>query len=241
MALMTGLIALLLAAGAADEGDDPRGCKAAAGGVHWLTLGNQGARQGEAVSILPFKAGDFPGAEQLVDPLCYDNWTVEPAGAGQISDDRRSIRIAQDAPVGETLLVRATIGEVDTRGRTRIIAREAVSLAGVWKETSAGPDCPATDPVLTELVFTAEGTFSVTWRPFEVYKDYWGPYSFDAASGRLVMTMEGGNHRPSGVDLEGQARLEGKDLVIEGVFFGAPAGAMQVTRAPCALRFTKGR
>ena len=236
--MTTALLMLLLSAGGADEADPP-GCKTAAGGFHFLSMGAEGARQGATIRVVALKAGDFPGAERMVDGRCYQDWTIEPAGAGRMSDDRRFLFVADDAPAGETIRVRARIGEVEASGKARILSRQAVSLAGVWKETSSGPDCPATDPPLTELVFTAEGTFSVTWRPFEVYKDYWGPYSFDPGSRRLVMTMEGGNHRPASVDLEGVAWLDGDTLVIEDVFFGAPAGTTQVTRAPCALRFSK--
>ena len=54
-----------------------------------------------------------------------------------------------------------------------------------------------------ELEFRADGTFSVTWVPFETYRDYWGRYTLDLRTGRLNLQVETGNYVPPDVDGDG--------------------------------------
>jgi hypothetical protein len=94
------------------------------------------------------------------------------------------------------------------------------------------------DPI-GELVFDADGTFSVTWFPFEVYKDYWGSYTFDLATGAISLAIEGGNWIPPDFLLlkerHPRFRVEGGVLFLDGLWLGTPAGGNPVTR--CGHRF----
>lgn len=100
-------------------------------------------------------------------------------------------------------------------------------LVGTWTEVTptacqqAAHDTAAV--ALGELKFAADGTFQVTWVPFETYVDYWGIYRHDPASGALVMGATSGNHLRADMRLKGTARIDpdGK-LQIAGVFFGTP-------------------
>ncbi len=58
-----------------------------------------------------------------------------------------------------------------------------------------------------ELKLTAGGEFDVTWQPFEAYRDYWGTYTYDAATRRLVLTVTE-ESRAEGLDLDSEARLQ---------------------------------
>ncbi len=53
-----------------------------------------------------------------------------------------------------------------------------------WKLCTPAPSLPAgsIDPPVEELLFNPDGTFSVTWTPFERYRDYWGHYKYSVVT-----------------------------------------------------------
>ena len=59
---------------------------------------------------------------------------------------------------------------------------------------------------MRELVFTGGNEISVTWTPFEVYKDYWGRYTDDPDTGAFNFEIEGGNQFPGDMVTEGRLR-----------------------------------
>jgi hypothetical protein len=84
---------------------------------------------------------------------------------------------------------------------------ESNPLVGYWREQSQ-VDCSSgasvvPDDLIHELRFHADGRFSVTWYPFELYVDYWGTYTFDVSRGAIELTVEHGNHVPVNLDLTG--------------------------------------
>ncbi|MFN7165003.1 MAG: hypothetical protein ACK4P2_09325, partial [Hyphomonas sp.] len=71
-----------------------------------------------------------------------------------------------------------------------------------------------------ELIFHPDGTFSLTWTPFEIYKDYWGAYTFE--DGRLHLSPEDGNHIPADAAFAGTAEVAGGALRLAPGLFGSP-------------------
>ncbi|HYE47665.1 MAG TPA: hypothetical protein VEA44_18000 [Caulobacter sp.] len=222
--------ALLTLAGCATPLVEPPGptpskadCSEATPGYYWLTTAPDPARQGGELLVSVWRAGQFPGSETLVPTACLSDWQISHP-AVRPTPDGVVLKIAPDAPVGTAVKISAAIADGRATGGFTIVGAKEVSLAGTWTQTATA-DCPVGSAPIGELTFTAEGRFSVTWIPFEAYKDYWGPYRFNAATGTLGMQMEGGNHQPADVDLQGRARL-GADgvLRIEDVNFGAPRG-----------------
>jgi hypothetical protein len=106
---------------------------------------------------------------------------------------------------------------------------DACPLVGMWREVAAiecesGTEFESTIPI-DELIFDAYGRFSVTWRPFETYRDYWGTYELDLEALRITMTITGGNAIPEAPDLVG--RIEFADdgsVVLDDIYFGPPTG-----------------
>ena len=71
----------------------------------------------------------------------------------------------------------------------------APTLAGKWSQVREACNGHA----IGEVIFRPDGTFAVTWAPFETYVDYWGTYRFDPGTGELALTPDGGNFVPADV------------------------------------------
>jgi hypothetical protein len=80
--------------------------------------------------------------------------------------------------------------------------------------------CLVTEPV-GELEFSPGNRFAVTFRPFETYRDYWGRFEFDPATGKLKLIVEGGNFVPDVLDLEGEADVSAGALVLRNLYLGS--------------------
>jgi hypothetical protein len=192
-----------------------------AGVYHYLEISPTSARQGAEITLIPIQVRG-PGSER--EPTdCISHWHVDPA-LGRLSADRRTLRIAADAKPGAELVISYQAGGSAVTRSMRVVGRDEIVLTGL-RGQRAVEGCTMQVPV-GELEFREDGTFAVTYRPFETYKDYWGRYLFDPSSGALKMTIEGGNYRPADADLEGRAHFDpaGK-LVLEDVFLGQPGGA----------------
>lgn len=84
---------------------------------------------------------------------------------------------------------------------------------------------------IEELVFHADGSFSVTWTPFEVYRDYWGTYTYDLETGSIDLEVTGGNHVPQVVCLHDCTfHVEDGTLRLQNLWLGCPLDGN------CALR-----
>lgn len=188
--------------------------------AHYLEVSPTLARQGADITLIPMQARG-PGTER--EPAsCISQWQVDPA-LGQLSAARRTLHVAADARPGAELVISYKAGGSDVRRSMRVVGRNEIVLTGI-RGQSAVEGCTLQTPV-RELEFREDGTFAVTYAPFESYRDYWGRYQFDPATGALKMTIDGGNYRPGDVDLEGKAHFDaaGK-LVLEDVYLGQPSG-----------------
>lgn len=127
------------------------------------------------------------------------------------------------------------------QGRTLIFATALASacatapivpssaLVGRWRQ--AETDCGVAIDV-RELEFRADGWFSVTWRPFETYRDYSGRWSFNQGTRELELVIEGGNNRPTDFMGHGRITLSGGSLHLGEISLGSAYG-----RAPCTASF----
>lgn len=179
-------------------------------------------RQGATVRVTPMVDKSPAGTEEL--PLrCTTDWSV--TGPATLSPDRTAVSIGADAAVGATVTVAFRHLGKPVGKQFRVVARDEVVLTGRYSQRSL-EGCQAPEPV-RELEFQPENRFSVTFLPFESYRDYWGTYSFDPATRRLQLTVEGGNFVPPNLDLEGEAELAEGRLRLSGLFLGSRDGSAQ--------------
>jgi hypothetical protein len=157
------------------------------------------------------------------------------AASGQVSVDSSAVH-------DSAFVVTANVenGKQILTTTLHIYVPSANPLVGTWHE-DAEFACGSGNEVkppeeIRELIFTADRSFSVTWHPFEVYRDYAGKYQFDLASGRLDLTVEGGNYVPADFDGSGTFKVDDQGrLVFTDMWFGQP-NSTKVTPA-CGHRF----
>jgi hypothetical protein len=185
------------------------------------------------VQVTPGEAHQF---ELGVVECCYvftqvdacADWTVSPAEGASISADGL-LTVAGDAANGSVYTVSADVEEgrrvVDIE--VHVFDPEENPLVRLWREqgqyTCGDGEYVVADEKIGELEFRADGRFNVTWAPFELYRDYWGTYTYDLAAGTLALKVEGGNHVPEGTDLEGSFSIDADgNLVLEDMWLGYP-------------------
>ena len=185
---------------------------------------------GTSRTLSPFVA-QRPGVYDSLPSACLSEVTISPENAGTIerapNGDYR-VEIAATAPLGVPIDVRAHYNGQRLSGRLFAYDPAQSPLIGYWSQDEAQCD-PAT--VIRELIFSADGTFAVTWMPFEVYQDYWGQYEYDASSGDLNLTVLSGNADPTGVT-SGQIDLEDRVLTLNTASFGRRSADLAECRAP---------
>jgi hypothetical protein len=171
-------------------------------------------------------------------------WSVDPADGATIDADTGRFAVAPDTLSGEVFTVSADVEE----GRRLVSVEvyvytpEADPLVGIWQE-QAQLACGTFEDLepeerIGELRFSADGTFSVTWTPFEIYEDYWGSYQYAAEEGSLELTIEGGNYVPDDVDGSGTCLIDEQGhLLLKDMWLGSPYGSSSVTH--CGHRFVR--
>lgn len=147
---------------------------------------------------------------------CEVRWSV--AGAAAISN-AGLLTIARDASPGSTVVVSAQVDTLVARQPVLVVDPAPNPLAGTWTQ-SEPPTCEQGyrpgDAIVRELVFNRGRTFTVTRTPFESYRDYWGTYTYDVPTGKLVLTVENGNSRPGFQTAALTARVENGELILDG-------------------------
>jgi hypothetical protein len=173
-------------------------------------------RQGAVVGVTP-TLDKSPAGTVAVPVRCTTDWSV--TGPATLSADRTRVTIAPDAPPGSIVTVAYRHGGAKVEARFKVIARDEVVLTGRYSQS--GLEGCSSVPLVGELEFQPENRFSVTFTPFETYRDYWGSYSFDPATKQLRLKVEGGNFVPSNLDLEGEAEMAEGRLRLKGLFLGS--------------------
>lgn len=133
----------------------------------------------------------------------------------------RRVRIAESARPGSEIRIRARIGAQALQARFRVAPVQGPVLTGFWSQETVDCGGPVPAEPLRELRFADDDRFAVTFVPFEIRQDYWGPVAFDPADGRIAFTVESSNMPLLQLKLDGRAAFEGEGrLVLEDVYFG---------------------
>jgi hypothetical protein len=132
-----------------------------------------------------------------------------------------------DAPDGHAFILLANVqnGRRVVAARGLVVRPERYPILGLWTERAryaCGSGEPIrSEPPMRELIFRADGTFTVTLEPFEVYIDFRGRYIAEYASGRLTLQVTSGNREFEGFEGHGRFRIdESGRLVVTELSFG---------------------
>jgi hypothetical protein len=180
------------------------------------------ARQGERLTLNAAMMR-APGSGEPLALDCLVTVRVGPATAARWDADQGQVVILPDAPPGTIVTISTGYRDNQATHEVRVVGRDEVVLTGTWRQDAVKcePGRAPGEPV-RELKFTDSGRFNATYQPFESYVDYWGTVTFDAATGAIALTPDGGNFTPPLLDVEGTARLEAPNrLILENVYLGA--------------------
>lgn len=202
--------------------------------AYFFWMEPRSAEPGDKIALFPYWT-DMPGAYNDLPPGCLDDLSVYPEGAVTFTRQEDGLAIAEvgvDIAADTRLRLDATYNGHRLSGPVEVYRASDNPLVGTWRQDDE--NCPP-ESAVRELVFTGGGAFSVTWTPFEVYKDFWGDYDYDVATGAFRFSVESGNQVPDDIQTQGTAVIEGDELVFDNVFFGTPRQA----EGACKARFMK--
>ena len=184
------------------------------------------ARQGAELDIIVQEpVGAF--APREIPAALLTAWKATPEGQVTLARDGSKFSILPTATPGTDVTLSASFcGKRDITRTIRIVGRDEPVITGYWREESK--QCARETPTspVNEFEIRDIGEFSITYFPFESYRDFWGKYVFDAKAGTLAMSIDGGNRVPSSAKLSGKVSLtpDGK-LVLDGFFLSQPESA----------------
>ncbi|MBC7251852.1 MAG: hypothetical protein H5T62_16430 [Anaerolineae bacterium] len=171
-------------------------------------------------------------------------WSVNPAEGAHIDPDSGVLTIDDTTPSGSVFTVTADV----EKGRrmvtidVHVFTPEDNPLVGIWREEAqfacdTGEELTPEERI-GELRFRADGSFSVTWVPFEVYRDYWGTYEYDLATGNLSLQVIEGNYVPDDIDGSGSFAFDEQGrLLLRDIWLGSPYES--TGPAHCGHRFRR--
>lgn len=190
-------------------------------GAHVFWVSTPSVQPGESLTLSPYYT-QYPGMMERMEAGCVGELKSEPEGAlifSRMEDGTAVATVADTVENGTKIRVAGMFdGRQEIWGPINVFRKDANPIVGIWKQSS--DECEGASAIL-ELSFSGDMTFSVTWRPFEAYRDYWGDYAYDAETGELTLTPDGGNYIPEDVS-SGKVILDEKTLTLsDGISFGS--------------------
>lgn len=156
-------------------------------------------------------------------------WSLMPAEGAQVDPATGLLTIDPDTAGGSRFTVVAKLqgGRHEVATEVHVVTPATNPFAGYWSEeaqfTCGGGAEVLPELAMEEMVFAADGTFAVTWTPFESYVDYWGTYTFDLTEGTLDLVVTGGNDVPPDFDGEGRFAFDASGrLLLTELWLGVP-------------------
>lgn len=200
--------------------------------AYFFWMEPRSAEPGDKIALSPYWT-DMPGGYNNLPAGCLGELGVYPEGAAtfeRMEDGLAIATLSEDLEPGTRVRLEGSYLGHGLTGPVQVYLEEANPLVGTWRQKAE--NCPA-ESAIRELVFTGGGEFSVTWTPFEIYKDYWGVYEYDAESNAFRFAVEGGNQIPEDIYAQGTVVIEDGELNFDQVVFGTPDQAS----GPCSANF----
>ncbi len=169
-------------------------------------------------------------------------WSITGDQGVHIDPLSGQVKVDSTTASGSNFVINANVenGKRLLTSTLNVYTPGANPLVGTWRE-DAEFECGTHKEIkppeaISELIFKADNSFLVTWHPFEVYHDYWGKYQFDLTSGKIDLTLDGGNYVPTDFDGNGTFSIDPQGrLIFTDVWLGQPHSG-KVTPA-CGHRF----
>jgi len=232
------LFVLLLSASAGctslneTESAQANACPEFGSGGYLFNIDKKSVKIGGRFELRPYFT-ERPGSFEPLSPACLSNIKVSDPGFGSVekADNHKVlIQVSDNAETGSLVYITASYLTQSVIGRYTAYDPAATPLIGRWSQDKANCE-PGSH--IEELIFSADGTFSVTWQPFESYKDYWGQFEYGPETGGLTLNVEAGNAIPPDVT---SGNIVISDNLFEGITasFGTPEG-----KSLCSNSFQK--
>jgi len=230
---LTVLVILSLQHGCSSPGADPKVPPLNEPTLQYLYIGGPEQLQpGESGTFKLYSETTLPAEIPVETDV---KWSVEPAAGARIDPNSGELTIEDSIPHGNTFTIHADVenGRKVLTTSVLIYTREQNPLVGVWVEKmqitcdtyASVPSDPEFGMSIRELIFDADGTYSVTWRPFEQYLDYLGTYDVWSQGGSMSLNITRGNYIPKDFDGEGSISFnEEGNLVMVDIWLGNPVG-----------------
>lgn len=186
----------------------------------------RGVAPGATDTLHVARASAWSGFEEV--PSCRPRWTLSPGAPAEVAPRSGVLRVRSDAPHDAVFTAYADLGGRVAETRIHVVDPRRNPLVGRWHQVEGAPcdtsrSTASGQDTIRELEFRGDGTFQVTWLPFESYADYWGRYAYDADTGRLRLEVTGGNHVPDDVEPDGRAVVAASgDLTLSELSLGSP-------------------
>lgn len=205
-------------------------------GAHLFWMSYPSRQVGETVEFQPYFS-THPGHMEMLPAECIGDMTAMPEDAVTFSRDqtgRVAARLTDQAKPDTQIIIDTNYGgHTEITGIVKVYDAAANPLVGTWTQVDDG-NCSGNSRIL-ELKFEGDGDFSVTWRPFEAYKDYWGEFDYELETGMLFLRPESGNYIPEDVS-SGAISLSGDEFtLLDGMSFGSTRGG-EICSAPFRRR-----
>ncbi|MBA17447.1 MAG: hypothetical protein CMN73_13995 [Sphingomonas sp.] len=188
---------------------------------YWLRIPEMPARPGATLSLQPQAGVSYHWVDIPAD--CVTQWEVSDPDMAEIDAETRQLHIRSDAVPGTRITISYTNHRNERSAASVLIVGPEEKVLTGGRRQQAIENCEGGQPI-GELIFRDDGSFSVTYQPFESYQDYWGRYIYNPTTGALALTVTGGNMVPDALDLWGSAYFDADGrLILDGMFLSAAA------------------
>jgi hypothetical protein len=163
-------------------------------------------------------------------------WSIEEQEGVSINSMTGLMKVDLSVPDGTRVNVNAStfLGAQEFEGEIVVYQPESNRLVGTWREVGqiscqGGSELPVETPI-REFVLQADGSFQVTWFPFEAYVDYVGEYQA-SDGGAFQLEPREVNYLPRVMDVDGLYHFDDSNrLVLTNLWLGSPPGESSQTR-----------